>query len=75
MWSPDGQWVVFSAIATSRPTRAKSMPSGPTVRSFTASRRAAFARQPSFTPDGTHILVYELTEGEGFEFGHVAKVR
>jgi len=75
MWSPDGRWVVFASNRDKQPDTGQIYAvraDGTELHRLTEGRLSRV--QPSFTRDGTQILVYELTEGEGFEFGHVAKI-
>lgn len=75
MWSPDGRWLVF---ATNRDRIAYTgqiyavRPDGSGLRALTSGTLSR--TQPSFSADGTQMLVHQTSEGADFEFGHIARI-
>jgi len=72
-WSPDGRWVVFASnrdrVAYTGQIFAV-RPDGTETRKLTEGILSRV--QPSFSPNGDWIFVYESIEGETFEIGHIA---
>jgi TolB protein len=72
-WSPDGRWLVFASnrarVAYNGQIYAI-RPDGSGLHALTAGPLSRV--QPSFTPDGSRILVNQNIEGANFEMGQIA---
>jgi len=74
-WSPDGRWLVFASnrdmVAYAGQIFAV-RPDGSGLHTLTSGPWSRV--QPSFSADGTRILVYESMENADFELGHIASI-
>jgi TolB protein len=75
MWSPGGRWLVFASNrdkATSTGQIYAVRPDGSQMKALTSGTLSR--AQPSFSPDGKTLYVYESVESAGFEIGHIASI-
>jgi TolB protein len=74
VWTPDSKWVVFASgrdgVANSGQIYAAS-PDGSAVRKLTGGAWSNV--QPTMAPNGRSLFTYRLLEGDGYEFGHIAR--
>lgn len=74
VWTPDSKWVVFASgrdgVVNAGQIYAAS-PDGRAARSLTGGAWSNV--QPAMAPDGRGLFTYRLFEGDGYEFGHVAR--
>ena len=77
MWSPDGQWIIFSSARTGHPNGGQlflSRPDGSSLRQITDG--TVSYTQPTFTPDGRSVYaarVYEPLD-VSWTYSHLVRV-
>lgn len=77
MWSPDGQWIIFSSARTGQPNGGQlflSRPDGSSLRQITDG--SASYTQPSFTLDGSSVYasrIFQPLDGS-WTYSHLVRV-
>lgn len=74
IWAPGGKWLVFASNRDKKAYTGQIFAVRPDGSGLRALTRGEWSRvQPSFSPDGRQILVYESMENADFEIGHIAR--
>ena len=73
VWSPDSKWVLYASNRDGVPYAAQIYLASPDGKTVTRITDGPWSHaQPTFSPDGKTVYAYRHSEGDGFEFGHIA---